>query len=75
VLIWDADILCGPKTQDGNDTCVPCEIKVSSVLPIPFQASEEIAHSVENGVRFVWAFSTGIGVDGLLSAAKGKSGG
>jgi hypothetical protein len=47
-LIWDADFLYGPKTRNGDDTYVLCEINVSSVLPIPDQAPEEIANSVEN---------------------------
>jgi hypothetical protein len=50
-LIWDADFLYGPKTRNGDDTYVLCEINVSSVLPIPDQAPEEIAHSVENRLR------------------------
>jgi hypothetical protein len=50
-LIWDADFLYGPKSGNGNDTYVLCEINVSSVLPIPDQAPEEIAHSVENRLR------------------------
>jgi uncharacterized protein DUF6815 len=45
-VIWDADFLYGPRSQDGADTYVLCEINVSSVLPIPEQAPEEIAGSV-----------------------------
>jgi len=50
-MIWDADFLYGPKTLNGDDTYVLCEINVSSVLPIPDQAPEEIARSVENRLR------------------------
>jgi hypothetical protein len=30
-VIWDPDFLFGPKTADGHDTYVLCEINVSSV--------------------------------------------
>jgi len=50
-VIWDADFLYGPKTRDGDDTYVLCEINVSSVLPIPDQAPDEIAQSVETRLR------------------------
>jgi hypothetical protein len=50
-LIWDADFLYGPKTRSGEDTFVLCEINVSSVLPIPDQAPEEIARSVETRLK------------------------
>ncbi len=46
-VIWDADFLYGPKTHSGDDTYVLCEINVSSVLPIPDQAPEEIAQRVQ----------------------------
>lgn len=42
-IIWDADFLYGPKDAQGDDTYVLCEINVSSVFPIPDEASEEIA--------------------------------
>jgi hypothetical protein len=50
-LIWDADFLYGPKDLNGEDTYVLCEINVSSVLPIPQEAPEEIAQSVEVRLR------------------------
>jgi hypothetical protein len=50
-LIWDADFLYGPKDFHGDDTYVLCEINVSSVLPIPQEAPEEIARSVEARLR------------------------
>jgi hypothetical protein len=42
-VIWDADFLLGPKTADGADTYVLCEINVSSVFPIPEQAPDALA--------------------------------
>jgi len=42
-IIWDADFLYGPRTPDGVDTYVLCEINVSSVMPIPDQAPAAIA--------------------------------
>ena len=51
-LIWDADFLYGPKTSKGEDTYVLCEINVSSVLPIPDEAPEEIAQSAESRLKF-----------------------
>ena len=42
-IIWDADFLYGARTAFGEDTYVLCEINVSSVFPIPEQASSEIA--------------------------------
>jgi hypothetical protein len=50
-LIWDADFLYGPQTRSGEDTYVLCEINVSSVLPIPDQAPEEIAQSAESRLK------------------------
>jgi hypothetical protein len=50
-VIWDADFLYGPKDLNGEDTYVLCEINVSSVLPIPQEAPEEIAQSVEARLR------------------------
>ncbi|MES3028399.1 MAG: Cj0069 family protein [Pseudomonadota bacterium] len=42
-VIWDADFLLGPKTADGADTYVLCEINVSSVFPIPEPAPDALA--------------------------------
>ena len=42
-IIWDADFLYGPRTSDGADTYVLCEINVSSVMPIPDTAPAAIA--------------------------------
>ena len=45
-VIWDADFLLGPKTSDGHDTYVLCEINVSSVFPIPNEAPEAITETL-----------------------------
>jgi hypothetical protein len=45
-VIWDADFLYGPKTADGDDTYVLCEINVSSVYPFPDEALAPLASEV-----------------------------
>jgi hypothetical protein len=50
-IIWDADFLYGPRTPDGEDTYVLCEINVSSVFAIPDQAPAEIARLAEERLR------------------------
>ena len=45
-VIWDADFLLGPKTSDGQDTYVLCEINVSSVFPTPNEAPEALAETL-----------------------------
>jgi hypothetical protein len=50
-IIWDADFLYGPRTPDGEDTYVLCEINVSCVFAIPDQAPAEIARLVEERLR------------------------
>ncbi|MFL6693849.1 MAG: Cj0069 family protein [Ramlibacter sp.] len=45
-VIWDADFLLGPRTPDGEDTYVLCEINASSVFPIPDEAPAAIANTV-----------------------------
>lgn len=42
-MIWDADLLYGPKTAAGEDTYVLCEINVSSVYPFPDSALAPLA--------------------------------
>jgi hypothetical protein len=44
-VIWDADLLLGPKTPDGDDSYVLCEINVSSVFPIPDEAPAALART------------------------------
>lgn len=47
-IIWDADFLYGPKTSNGEDTYVLCEINVSSVYPYPDSA---VPYFVKNAVE------------------------
>jgi hypothetical protein len=42
-VIWDADLLYGPKNASGSDTYVLCEINVSAVWPFPPMASPTVA--------------------------------
>ncbi|MDA1089292.1 MAG: Cj0069 family protein [Proteobacteria bacterium] len=42
-VIWDADLLYGPKDTAGADTYVLCEINVSSVYPFPDDALAPLA--------------------------------
>jgi hypothetical protein len=49
--LWDADFLYGPKTPDGCDTYVLCEINVSSVAPYPDSAAPKVAAAALTGVR------------------------
>lgn len=41
-LLWDCDFLLGPKTADGEDGYVLCEINVSSVSPYPEAAVDAL---------------------------------
>ena len=50
-MIWDADFMLGPPGPDGTDSYVLGEINVSSVFPIPVEASAEIARRVANRLR------------------------
>lgn len=45
-VIWDADFLLGPKTADGGDSYVLCEINASSVFPIPDEAPDALARTM-----------------------------
>jgi hypothetical protein len=42
-VLWDADFLFGPKTADGEDTYVLCEINASCITPFPPEAPAKIA--------------------------------
>lgn len=42
-VLWDADFLYGPKTANGHDTFVLCEINASCVTPYPVTAASIIA--------------------------------
>ncbi|HLK56993.1 MAG TPA: Cj0069 family protein, partial [Chthonomonadaceae bacterium] len=46
-LLWDADLLYGPRTASGEDTYVLCEINVSSVYPFPDSALEPLARATK----------------------------
>ncbi len=45
-IIWDIDLLLGPKDSSGADTYVLCEINVSSVYPFPDSALEPLARTL-----------------------------
>jgi hypothetical protein len=47
-ILWDCDFLLGPKSDDGADTYVLCEINISSVAPYPESAIAAI-------VKATWA--------------------
>ena len=47
-VIWDADFLYGPKTAQGEDTFVLCEINISSVFPFPDEALAPMAQETLN---------------------------
>jgi hypothetical protein len=42
-VLWDADFFYGPKTPDGENTFVLCEINISCVIPFPPTAAPRIA--------------------------------
>ncbi len=50
-MIWDADFMLGPPDADGSDSYVLGEINVSSVFPIPEEASAEIGRRVADRLR------------------------
>ena len=50
-MIWDADFMLGPSGTNGTDRYVLGEINVSSVFPIPEEASPEIARRVADRLR------------------------
>jgi hypothetical protein len=50
-MIWDADFMLGPPGADRTDSYVLGEINVSSVFPIPDQASAEIARRVADRLQ------------------------
>jgi hypothetical protein len=49
--LWDADFLFGPRTEDGVDTYILCEINASSVAPYPDSAGPKVAGAVLAGIR------------------------
>ena len=50
-VIWDADFLYGPKTPDGDDTYVLCEVNVSAVWPFPPMAAPTVAEAALSATR------------------------
>jgi hypothetical protein len=55
-VIWDADFLYGPRSSDGLDTYVLCEINVSAVWPFPptaagVVAAAAVARTMEAAIR------------------------
>jgi hypothetical protein len=50
-IIWDADFMLGPPGPDRTDSYVLGEINVSSVFPIPDDASAEIGRRVANRLQ------------------------
>lgn len=46
-VLWDADFLYGPKTLEGHDTYVLCEINISCVIPYPVEAAGVIARAAK----------------------------
>src|SRR5262249_37115963 len=50
-MIWDADFMLGPPGADGTDSYVLGEINVSSVFPIPDEASPDNARRVADRLR------------------------
>jgi hypothetical protein len=53
-IIWDADFLYGPKTADGEDTYVLCDINVSSVYPYPDSAiPRTLLKTLSTGYRVI----------------------
>lgn len=59
--LWDADFLFGPKTLDGRDTYVLCEINVSSVAPYPDTAARKVAQAALRGVTAAGAARRSVG--------------
>jgi hypothetical protein len=45
-MLWDADFLYGPPTDNGDDTYMLCEINVSSVIPFPDVVPAKLATAV-----------------------------
>jgi hypothetical protein len=50
-VLWDADFLYGPKTPEGHDSYVLCEINVSCVVPYPIGAAAIIASAAYERTR------------------------
>ena len=46
-VLWDADFLYGPGTNDGENSYMLCEINVSSVIPFPDTVPAKVARAVK----------------------------
>jgi len=46
-VLWDADFLYGPRTDNGDDSYMLCEINVSSVIPFPPAVPTKVARAVK----------------------------
>ena len=53
-VIWDADFLFGPRTAEGEDSFVLCEINASSVFPIPDEAPPALADTLLDRLQAAW---------------------
>ncbi len=49
--LWDADFLYGPKTPEGEDTFVLCEINISAILPFPDATLQPLAEYVAGHIK------------------------
>jgi hypothetical protein len=54
-VLWDADFLYGPKTTEGDDSYVLCEINASSVTPFPPEAVPLLARATAEAAAAVRA--------------------
>jgi hypothetical protein len=50
-MLWDADFLYGPKTANGDDTYVLCEINCSCVSPFPEAVIGKLANAVAGRLK------------------------
>lgn len=57
--LWDADFLFGPKTPDGRDSYVLCEINASSVTPFPPEAVPLLARVTAQAISAARASTRG----------------
>lgn len=64
-VLWDADFFYGPKTPDGEDSFVLCEINISCVIPFPTTAAPRIAAAARDQAA---AFKAALGAC-VVSAA------
>ena len=49
-IIWDIDLLLGPRAATGEDTYMLCEINVSSVYPFPDSALQPLAQTMKGAL-------------------------